>query len=377
MDYALFTFDKEQWNEPLNIALDSTQTFIFFVSNQLSEEIDRPILTLREAFPNATIIGISTFASIINDEINSKNFYALVIKFEHTPLRLICKNTLDTDMFTLGGALVEELKEDDLAHIFLCTASVALNNTVLAYACNSTKKPVSISGGVASARNKQTSWIYANNRFSHTSVVGIGFYGKHIQFGLGHATGLERLGLTRRVTRAKGREIFELDGRAALSLYKKYLNTDKEILEYRDFIFPIAILDSEGGIAKIRSVFSYNAEQGSIIINDDISSNTYISFMTANFNKLTQGAYDAAQESAQYYQDSQKVVALTISCTGRYSMMSEHIEEELFSVKEGLPEDCLSVGFYSDGEINAKAHQNCTLRNQTMTLSLIWELEDA
>lgn len=377
MDYALFTFNQGQWDTPLDTTLDSTQTFVFFVSNQTSENLQDPVNTLCQAFSNSVILGLSTVASIINDQINPQDFYALVIRFDYTPLKLIYKDASNTDMFTLGTELAEALKKDDLAHIFLCTSSVSLNNTILAYAFNSSKKPVSISGGVASAKDKQRSWVYANNHFSHTAVVSVGFYGKHIQFGLGHATGLERLGITRCVTRSKGREIFSLDGKPALSLYKKYLNTDKKTLKYNDFIFPIAIFNSEGNIAKIRSVFAYNDARNSLIINDEISNHTQISFMNANFNKLTQGAYDAAEQATRFYDASQKVVALAISCTGRYSVLSEHIEEELFSVKEGLPEDCLCVGFYSDGEINAASHQNCTLHNQTMTLSLIWELENA
>ncbi len=57
--------------------------------------------------------------------------------------------------------------------------------------------------------------------------------------------------------------------------------------------------------------------------------------------------------------------------------MSQRIEEELFALTEGLPPFRHVLGFYSNGEIAPIDGYPCTLQNHTMTLTSIYEADDA
>jgi hypothetical protein len=95
--------------------------------------------------------------------------------------------------------------------------------------------------------------------------------------------------------------------------------------------------------------------------------------MRANFDRLIDGAVDAASglDVSQYQQGD--LLSIAISCVGRRLVLGNRTEDELEATLEELPSGCKQIGFYSYGEISPLASGTCDLHNQTMTLSLIWE----
>ena len=231
------------------------------------------------------------------------------------------------------------------------------------------------SGGVASGIPKDKTWVLSDRQADARKIVAVAFYGDRIHIGSGCEAGLEKLGLTRKITKANDQELFTLDGRPALSLYKKYLGK-QALMVNENFLFPISILDEKGKIIKIRSVVEVNEDNDSLILNDTIQEGMSISLMTANFNRLVEGAYQAAKHSWDGSEEREYFI-IPISCTGRKEIMSQRIEEELSALTEGLPPSRHVLGFYSNGEIAPKNGNTCTLQNHTMTLTSIYEIDDA
>jgi hypothetical protein len=56
-------------------------------------------------------------------------------------------------------------------------------------------------------------------------------------------------------------------------------------------------------------------------------------------------------------------------------VLKQRIEEELEATLEAMPEKTSQIGFYSYGEISPLASGRCDLHNQTMTLTLLSELD--
>ncbi len=83
---------------------------------------------------------------------------------------------------------------------------------------------MSLTGGLAGngARFEET-YICDDDAIRSNAIAAVGFYGDHIRVGYGCLGGWHPFGPERMITRADGNNLFELDGRHALDLYKTYL----------------------------------------------------------------------------------------------------------------------------------------------------------
>lgn len=108
----------------------------------------------------------------------------------------------------------------------------------------------------------------------------------------------------------------------------------------------------------------------------DMPQGIFAQLMRANFDRLIQGASEAATLTATNpgaSQPTSPTLSIAISCVGRRLMLGERTEEEIEATLEILPKGSHQVGFYSYGEISPYASGACDLHNQTMTLTTITE----
>ena len=99
----------------------------------------------------------------------------------------------------------------------------------------------------------------------------------------------------------------------------------------------------------------------------------YAQFMRANFDRLIQGASDAATLATPISTDSAPTLSVAISCVGRRMVLGQRTEEEVEATFDVLPKGVQQIGFYSYGEISPYSTGQCDLHNQTMTLTTISE----
>jgi hypothetical protein len=100
----------------------------------------------------------------------------------------------------------------------------------------------------------------------------------------------------------------------------------------------------------------------------------YARLMKANFERLIDGAVDAARTSSVTLGNFQPDLAILISCVGRKLILKQRIEEEVEGVSGILGEQAVYTGFYSYGEISPFSRgEKCELHNQTMTITAIHE----
>ena len=96
--------------------------------------------------------------------------------------------------------------------------------------------------------------------------------------------------------------------------------------------------------------------------------------MRANYERLIDGASDAARNCRLSIGSSAPDLAILISCVGRKLVLKQRIEEEVEAVRDILGPAATIAGFYSYGEISPfAADGQCELHNQTMTITTIRE----
>ena len=173
---------------------------------------------------------------------------------------------------------------------------------------------------------------------------------------------------------SEGDILFELDGKSALELYKRYLGEHAEGLPSTGLLFPLSLRTKEGETGVVRTILAVNEKEQSMIFAGDVPMGAYARLMKANFNRLIDGAVDASKISYEAIGYSTPDLALLISCVGRKMVLGQRVEEEVEGVQDILGDRTVLTGFYSYGEISPfKPSAKCELHNQTMTITVFSE----
>src|SRR5690606_4050508 len=119
-----------------------------------------------------------------------------------------------------------------------------INGSALVKGINSQIDPknVIVSGGLAGdGKNFKETYVGCNGHPKKRYVAAVGLYGDHLDIKTGSEGGWETFGPERIITKSSGNVLYELDGRPALELYKKYLGEEARNLPSSALHFPIAI----------------------------------------------------------------------------------------------------------------------------------------
>jgi hypothetical protein len=124
----------------------------------------------------------------------------------------------------------------------------------------------------------------------------------------------------------------------------------------------------------VRTILSVNPETKSLTFAGNMPEGSYARLMKANFDRLIDGASDAAQNSINKNSFNTEL-ALLISCVGRKLVLDQRIEEEVEVVRAAYGKKTAIAGFYSYGEISPSFNfLKCELHNQTMTITTFKEV---
>jgi hypothetical protein len=222
--------------------------------------------------------------------------------------------------------------------------------------------------------------VLGPNGVSKTDVVAVGLDGptwevSHASFG-----GWQRFGPVRRVTRAQGNVLYELDGERALDIYKRYLGEYATQLPASGLLFPWSVLgEDQGAMGLTRTILGVDEAEGSLILAGDVSLGGHLQLMQASVDALVDAAQTAAETAADsgagHANPGTPALALLVSCVGRKLVMGARVDEEVEAVGQALGAHTTLAGFYSNGEISPLADTvECKLHNQTMTITLLREL---
>jgi hypothetical protein len=334
--------------------------------------------TLRQAFPNATLLGCSTAGEITPDGVDDGTCTVTGLQLDHT--RLTQGDTelrgMD-DSFAAGERIGQQIAAVDLKAVLVFGPGVQINGSALVNGMTSViGSAIPITGGLAGDGGafKQTFTLgpagIADNR-----VVAIGLCGDRIRFGHGSFGGWEPFGPARKVTRCEGNVLFELDGEPALEIYKRYLGDYAAGLPASGLLFPFAMLgEDHNAMGLIRTILGVNEATGSLTLAGEINQNGYLKLMHATTDKLVDGAESAAEAAAAMLESPGQSLAILVSCVGRKLVMGNRVDEEVEAVGDVLGSKAVLTGFYSYGEISPfTPGASCKLHNQTMTITCLSE----
>ena len=323
---------------------------------------------LRAGVPGAHWLGCSTAGEISITGISDNCAVFTAIHFEHPDIRVAVSalDGMDSSQ-TVGVQLGRALQAPDLNGVLVLGQGVNINGSALvAGLAAELGNGMMICGGLAGDANFNSSYVLSDDGSSEQAVVALGIYGPHLRLSHGCYGGWQAFGPLRRITRCAGNILYELDGRPALDLYRRYLGDHAKHLPSSGLLFPFSMMSANAeDVGIIRSILGIDDEAGSLILAGDLIDGGYLRLMHASSDRLVDGAETAAELCHQANAGYPGGLGLLISCVGRKLVMGGRTEEEIEAVGNVLGPDVVLAGFYSNGEIGPDPDSGrCQLHNR-------------
>lgn len=241
---------------------------------------------------------------------------------------------------------------------------------------------IPISGGTAGdgAKFVQT-WQFAGNQVLTDAAVAIAFSGS-FSVGTGVRAGWFRVGVPKKVTRARGNVLYELDGEPAWEVYKRYLGRFASEMPRVGAEFPLGIvqedetLTEEDGAPVLRAIMAHNEHDGSLTLGGEISQGGMVVMCTGGTrDKILDASSEAARSAMSAVGGSGSAdVAFVYSCMARRKLLGRHAKDEFERISQVVGNGTPTWGFYTYGEYcPARADGPCRYHNETAILAVIRE----
>ncbi|MDP4114787.1 MAG: FIST C-terminal domain-containing protein [Bacteroidota bacterium] len=328
-------------------------------------------------YPNAHLLGCSTAGEICGIQVLDNSLVVTAIEFEHTTIKGGKINLEPSQSsYQAGEALAKLLDPSELCHVFVISNGLGVNGSDLVSGLTKNlPNNVTVTGGLAADSDRFIETVaFWDCMPDNSSIAILGFYGDHIKIGFGSMGGWDPFGPERLITRSEENILFELDGQSALELYKKYLGEHADGLPATGLLFPLSLRTKPDGQGVVRTVLAINEKDQSMTFAGALPEGAYVRFMKANFDRLIDGAIEAARACNTSSDQFTPHVAILISCVGRKLVLKQRVEEEIEGVRDILGNQTVLTGFYSYGEISPfKFGNRCELHNQTMTITTLSE----
>jgi len=333
---------------------------------------------LGKAFPHARRVGCSSAGEISDEGVSAGSVVVTAVRLDASQFEVASARLANMDdSCAAGHRLAVQLKRPDLRAVMVLGQGVNINGSALLAGMNEVLPPsVPITGGLAGDDGAfQRTYTLLDDHVSSDGLVAIGFFGERVRVAHGCFGGWEPFGVTRKITRAAGNVLYELDGEPALDLYKRYLGEYAKDLPASGLLYPFELLDSaKSEVGLIRTILGIDEAQRSLTLAGDLVDGGYLRLMHASTNRLVEGAEAAAQAARDMLANDSPGLVLLVSCVGRKLVMGGRVDEEVEAVADVFGTSAALTGFYSYGEFSPYfAAPECKLHNQTMTVTCLSE----
>jgi hypothetical protein len=355
---------------------DKRQEVLIFVFGRVDSNHDW-FLHLQSTYPNAHIVSCSSSETIMGSSIFEGEIGYTAVFFEKTPFRVHQHKLINgSSIFEEGKKLVESLVESDLKCVLIFSEGTRINGSELISGVNAVlDQRVIVTGGMASDGAQFVSTTVGYNEIPEKNqLVAVGLYGESITIGFGSKGGWDAFGPKRLVTKSTANILYELDGKNALQLYKKYLGEIADLLPGSALLYPLALHKETMTDYLVRTVLDVNETDASMVFAGDIPEGSLVQLMKANFDRLVDGAAESAESGLTALGNDHAEFALLVSCIGRKLVLGQRIEEEIEVCSSIFGKNTLLAGFYSHGEFSPLTDEvGCQLHNQSMTITTFRE----
>lgn len=363
------------WSAALPAGRDSPRTLVVAFGAPGYAEAPQALDELASAFPQSALVGCSSAGEIHDHLVTDGTLVVAIAQFERTDLAVAttCIGSA-ADSAAAGTRLARKLAAPRPQLVLVFSEGLNVNGTDLVRGLSDAlPRGTMIAGGLAADGDRfARTWVLVDGKPVGGHVTAVALCGP-LEIGTGSQGGWDTFGPERRVTRAEGNILYELDGKPALALYKDYLGELASGLPATALRFPLSIREARGAQSTVvRTILSIDEKAQSMTFAGDVPTGWQAQLMRSNHDRLIAGAMRAAFDATAGL-NGRPALALAISCVGRRLVLGARTEEETEAALEALPLGSHQIGFYAYGEISPASCGACELHNQTMTLTTVRE----
>jgi hypothetical protein len=359
METRLLTHRPEAgWSSPLPAGLDSARTLVAAFAPTAYAERDDFWASLAAAFPRSHVLSCSSVGAIAGEHVVDDTAVAVVVRFERVEVTSAAVPIQALEMSRRAGQKLGRALADGDPHTVIVVADGmhAQGSELVQGIAGALPAGTRIVGGMAG-----DGWV--------TAVALSG----PVEVGAAARGGWRAFGTARRVSRAEGNVVLELDGRPALAVYAEQLGDLARGLPAAAERFPLAVrVDANEGAELMRTVQAIDTDAQSLTCAGDVPQGALVRLARAGHEQLIDSAERAA--IAAKPRDGAPVLALAISCASRREALGDLCDDEAAVAHAALPPGSTQLGFYAYGEIAPSARAACDLHNQAFSLVTLREL---
>jgi hypothetical protein len=234
-----------------------------------------------------------------------------------------------------------------------------------------------IAGGTAGDNGQfQRTWQFAGKKVLTDAAVAISFTGD-FRLGTGVRSGWSPIGLAKKVTRASGNTLYELNGEPALQVYERFLGKHAEKLPAVGVEYPLGLvgrcLDGErDDYYLLRATMSVDRQEGSIRFAGEIPEGAEVYLTCGDNRSILEASTEAARMAGEELGDIEPRMVFFYSCMARKIILGQRTQEELDRIRRVFGADVPIIGFYTYGEYCRLGCGSPSLfHNETATVSAI------
>ncbi len=236
---------------------------------------------------------------------------------------------------------------------------------------------VPIAGGTAGDNGefRNTRQFFGTDVLSD-SIVAVGFSGD-FSLGTGVSSGWSPIGIAKKVTRACGNIVYELNGQPALEVYERFLGKHADKLPSVGVEYPLGLVDVEqgpggGGFQLLRATMSVNRCDGSIVFAGEVPEGTMVRLTCGDHASILDAAEQAALSALADLGNSSPAMVFFYSCMARKIVLGRRTREEIDRIRLAVGPKLPIVGFYTYGEYcRIRRGGPSLLHNETACVTVI------
>jgi signal transduction histidine kinase len=217
------------------------------------ESFERIRSILKKELPNAIVAGASSVIQFYNGHLISEQIVLSITYFEKSSFSLfeslLPTEEKDSDYGAIAKALASRIRPDTKG-ILLLTNTIRFDIEKLIIESNRLFGDIPLFGGIASDNDPFLKFsIFSQNRiYREEGLIAVFFHGEALRVSCKYFFDWEPIGKEYTVTKAEGRNLYELDGQPVMDVYAKYFGPmNREKLLHISLSHPLMRTSSEFG----------------------------------------------------------------------------------------------------------------------------------
>ncbi len=311
---------------------------------------------IHAALGDTPVVGCTSAGAIVNEGVLEKAVSILLVASDAGTFTPIKVTGIGKDMRSAGRQFGEQVKAAGDAKVaFMFSDALAGNGTELVRGVLDVMgSGFPLVGGAAGDDMdfKKTSQ-YFNEEVLGDAAVGFAIAGD-VRVVAGADHGWEPIGTPRKVTKAEGTKLIELDGKPAFEIYKDYFaeraDDFKKALSLAAVSYPLG-MKAPGHEQLMIRVPLVVGDDGSIVCGAEVLEGSEVSILLGTMASALGAAEDIAKKLAAQIPDIEKRVVFVSDCVARKILLGEHGSEEIALLRAIGGPKAQIFGFYSYGQM--------------------------